>query len=120
MKHLNICYKVIIAGFAHVPTVISFEESTLAPGKVQVLWHSHGKPNPVRRRDLGMGSTNERRRYIVTPSLIGWAHTRMIPESSYRNILWIHTMGCPYIEIASKLDRGIYTNSAAHTQTMWM
>ena len=24
---------------------------------------------------LGMGSANERRRYIVTSSLIGWAHT---------------------------------------------
>ena len=25
---------------------------------------------------LGMGSANERRRYIVTPFLIGWAHTQ--------------------------------------------
>ena len=25
---------------------------------------------------LGMGSANERRRYIVTASLIGWAHTQ--------------------------------------------
>ena len=25
-----------------------------------------------------MGSANERRRYYVMPSLIGWAHTRMI------------------------------------------
>ena len=25
---------------------------------------------------LGMGSTNERRRYTVTPLLIGWAHTQ--------------------------------------------
>ena len=25
---------------------------------------------------LGMGSANERRRYIITPPLIGWAHTQ--------------------------------------------
>ena len=28
---------------------------------------------------LGMGSANERRRYIVTSSLIGWAHTQNDP-----------------------------------------
>ena len=28
---------------------------------------------------LGMGSANERRRYIVTSSLIGWAHTQKEP-----------------------------------------
>ena len=30
---------------------------------------------------LGMGSANERRRYIITSSLIGWAIPRMIPGS---------------------------------------
>ena len=28
---------------------------------------------------LGMGSANERRRYIITPPLIGWAHTQNDP-----------------------------------------
>ena len=28
---------------------------------------------------LGMDSANERRRYIVTPPLIGWAHTQKDP-----------------------------------------
>ena len=32
-------------------------------------------PNPY----LGMGSANERRRYYVTPSLIGWTHTQNDP-----------------------------------------
>ena len=32
---------------------------------------------------LAMGSANERRRYIVTSSLIGWAHTQNDP--------WVHT-----------------------------
>ena len=31
---------------------------------------------------LGMGSGNERRRYIVTSSLIGWAHTQTDPCST--------------------------------------
>ena len=29
----------------------------------------------------GMGSANERRRYIVTSSLIGWTHNQTIPVS---------------------------------------
>ena len=29
---------------------------------------------------LGIGSTNERRRYNVTTSLIGWAHTQNDPS----------------------------------------
>ena len=33
---------------------------------------------------LDMGSANERRRYIVTPSLIGWDHTH------FRKALWAH------------------------------
>ena len=28
---------------------------------------------------LGMGSANERRRYVVPPPLIGWAHTQNDP-----------------------------------------
>ena len=31
---------------------------------------------------LGMGSANERRRYIVTSSLIGWAHAQNDPKES--------------------------------------
>ena len=33
---------------------------------------------------LGSGSANERRRYIVTPSLIGPAHMQMIPDNRGR------------------------------------
>ena len=36
-------------------------------------------------RDLGMGSANERRRYIVTSSLIGWAHTQNDPCKTCTN-----------------------------------
>ena len=32
--------------------------------------------NPCTGIILGMGLANERRRYYVTPSLIGWAHTQ--------------------------------------------
>ena len=32
---------------------------------------------------LGMGSANERRYYIVTPPLIGWAHTQNDPSWHY-------------------------------------
>ena len=34
---------------------------------------------------LGMGSANERRRYIVTSSLIGWAHTQNDNCATYWN-----------------------------------
>ena len=34
---------------------------------------------------LGMGSANERRRYTVTSSLIGWAHTENDPWVSSAN-----------------------------------
>ena len=41
---------------------------------------------------LGMGSANERRRYIVTSSLIGWAHTQngtcWIVLRNHTNILY--------------------------------
>ena len=37
---------------------------------------------------LGIGSANERRRYIVTSSLIGWAHTKN--ELVY--IVWMHKL----------------------------
>ena len=41
---------------------------------------------------VGMGSANERRRYIVTPPLIGWAHTRMISfQGGFINpCAWLH------------------------------
>ena len=34
---------------------------------------------------LGLGSVNERRRYIVTPPLIGWAHNQIILSMSSAN-----------------------------------
>ena len=37
------------------------------------FWHV------IMRIILGMGSANERRRYIVTSFLIGWAHTQNDP-----------------------------------------
>ena len=33
-----------------------------------------------------MGPANERRRYTVTPSLIGWAHTQNDPCSRFINL----------------------------------
>ena len=41
---------------------------------------------------VGMVSANERRRYIVTPPLIGWAHTRMISaQGGFINpCAWLH------------------------------
>ena len=47
---------------------------------------------------LGMGSTNERRRYLVTPPLIDWAHTqnepipRMSPYPEWSFWLWASPM----------------------------
>ena len=38
----------------------------------------------------GMGSANERRRYIVTSSLIGWAHT----QEGYGLSQWATTLHC--------------------------
>ena len=35
---------------------------------------------------LGMGLTNERRRYNVTASLIGWAHTQFDPSIGSREL----------------------------------
>ena len=40
----------------------------------------------VTRDHLGMGSANERRRYIITSSLIGWAHIQNEPCSTS----WLH------------------------------
>ena len=34
---------------------------------------------------LGMGSANERRRYNVTSSLIGWAHTKTDPHTATKS-----------------------------------
>ena len=41
--------------------------------------HMSGLPKSTAGMILGMGSANERRCYIVTPSLIGWAHTQNGP-----------------------------------------
>ena len=38
---------------------------------------------------LGMGSANERRRYYVTPSLIGWVHSQKNPTLY---VPWLHYM----------------------------
>ena len=49
---------------------------------------------------LGMGSANERRRYLVTPSLIGWAHTQNDTSS-----------------VAAELTKIIWSNIDAVTET---
>ena len=46
---------------------------------------------------LGMGSANERRRYIVTPSLLGWAHTQNPwPPLMYWRKLEIYFIFCHF------------------------
>ena len=40
---------------------------------------------------LGMGSANERRRYIVMPPLIGWAHIQ-IPAMDGKEMDGVHPM----------------------------
>ena len=40
------------------------------------------------RINLGMGSDNKRRRYIVTSSLIGWSHTIMIHALDIKYYTW--------------------------------
>ena len=47
---------------------VSLMEHTAKYSHCWHYWHSS--------RDLDMGSANDRRRYIVTSSLIGWAHTQ--------------------------------------------
>ena len=43
----------------------------------------HPTPCQKSKINLGMGSANERRRYNVTSSLIGWAHTQNDPWKSW-------------------------------------
>ena len=38
---------------------------------------------------LRMGSANERRRYIVTSSLIGWAHTHSVVNKNHHTVVWV-------------------------------
>ena len=41
--------------------------------------NKNGEAANITKIILGMGSANERRRYIVTPPLIDWAHTQNDP-----------------------------------------
>ena len=52
-------------------------------------WLSQWKCNNLDKSgvNLGIGSANERRRYIVTSSLIGWAHI----QNMARSITWIRS-----------------------------
>ena len=47
------------------------------------------------RDNSGYGSANERRRYIVAPPLIGWAHTQNDPYTLYRHPL-SHVYSCTH------------------------
>ena len=49
---------------------------------------------------MGMGSANERRRYNVTPTLIGRAHIQNNPFMAWicNHISWC-SMGCDYLSI---------------------
>ena len=42
---------------------------------MQNLWHGHKSIDYVTELILGLRPANERRRYFVTTSLIGWAQT---------------------------------------------
>ena len=51
---------------------------TSGHNKSSNMWVATG----IEGRDLGMRSANERRRYIVMTSLIGWAHTSTDPQEA--------------------------------------
>ena len=57
--------------------------------KVRLSWYFSPQATGYSRIILGMGSANDRRRYIVTPPLIGWAHTHDDPiiTDDTRNVL---------------------------------
>ena len=60
---------------------------------------------------LGMGSSNERRRYYVTPSLIGWAHTQndpCNPQVSLKRQAYIATADNMSHFIADLICQGSY------------
>ena len=52
---------------------------------------------------LGMGPTNDRWRYIVTRSLIGWAHAQN--DTGPMTFMYIYSMLKNAIEIFSKISK---------------
>ena len=58
---------------------------------------------------LGMVSANDRRRYIVTPSLIVWAHTQNDPYKHHRSVLESNPLTIRCIKmIMTQITCGIY------------
>ena len=57
---------------------------------------------------FGMGSANERRRYIVTSSLIGWAHTNNDPGLSICSGYWKQNR--PHSQIPQRNSYIIFQN----------
>ena len=60
------------------------------PMKLELYEKKGSIPKPKQKKQsshpiLGMGLANERRRYIVTSSLIGWAHAQCDPLNRVYN-----------------------------------
>ena len=93
MRKLLVSLFLLVFFFSHI-TVYVFEifSDLIVKGKKPVITiykgvdinMDHTEKAPA-RIILCMHPTNERRRYIVTPSLIGWAHTQKYPYTSDKN-----------------------------------
>ena len=74
LLHVFILFYLHISSFVLLVHICMVSMSILAP-----FWHMMVCLQEYSGNILGVGSANERRRYIVTPSLISLATSRMIP-----------------------------------------
>ena len=73
---------------------------------------------------LGMGSTNERRRYLVTPPFIDWAHTqnepipRMSTHPEWSFWLWVSPMREQSFTNTANIQKWRYYNKLDSTKSL--
>ena len=68
---------------------------------------------------MGMGSANERRRYIVTPPLIGWAHTQNYPCNQIRSFKMFDSFSRQIVDLIFYFDYFRQESVSDGRSTMW-